>query len=507
MNTILIVSAVLLLSTVWANEYSNELPTPNDKVVFFEHFNTPNSDWVASENEKFSGIFKVRESVGANAVSGGDKGLAVESQARHHGISVPFKNAVNNEGKDFFFQYEVKFENGLECGGAYIKLLTKEFMPKDLANFDNDTPYTIMFGPDKCGNNNKVHFIFRHKNPITGAYEEKHLDNPPHIAGDKLTHLYTLHVTPDNQFSISIDGEMVKEGSLLEDFNPSVNPPKEVDDPNDIKPATWVDEEFIPDPEDKKPDDWDEDAPATIVDESAEMPEDWLENEPEYIPDPSQQKPDDWDDELDGDFIPIDVPNPKCFEVGCGKWEKPRIPNPGYKGKWQPEMIDNPDYKGPWKARQIPNPNYYEDKNPYKFDAIGGIGIELWTMQDGIIFDNIVVSYDSGFINKLKTAWSKKSAEENRLKQLSEGSTGESVLDTVNQFIEQAVNFAKDEKNFWVVVGSGVVGIVIPLLMCVLRPKKKVTTTVSEGSKKKEGKKDGKKEKKLKYEEAGDDKK
>ena len=32
-----------------------------------------------------------------------------------------------------------------------------------------------MFGPDKCGSNNKVHVIFRHANPLNGSIEEKHL--------------------------------------------------------------------------------------------------------------------------------------------------------------------------------------------------------------------------------------------------------------------------------------------------------------------------------------------
>lgn len=41
-------------------------------------------------------------------------------------------------------------------------------------------------------------------------------------------------------------------GSLLEDFTPPVNPSKEIDDPTDSKPSTWVDEKKIPDPEAKK---------------------------------------------------------------------------------------------------------------------------------------------------------------------------------------------------------------------------------------------------------------
>lgn len=31
-----------------------------------------------------------------------------------------------------------------------------------------------MFGPDKCGNENKLHFIFNHKNPRNGTISEKH---------------------------------------------------------------------------------------------------------------------------------------------------------------------------------------------------------------------------------------------------------------------------------------------------------------------------------------------
>ena len=40
----------------------------------------------------------------------------------------------------------------------------------------------------------QVHFIFRHKNPVTGEFEEKHLKLPPKPAIGKQTNLYTLHV-------------------------------------------------------------------------------------------------------------------------------------------------------------------------------------------------------------------------------------------------------------------------------------------------------------------------
>jgi hypothetical protein len=85
-----------------------------------------------------------------------------------------------------------------------------------------------MFGPDKCGATNKVHFIFRHRNPKTGEWEEKHLKTPPNPKITKTTALYTLIVNPDQTFEILINDESVRKGSLLEDFDPAVNPPSEI---------------------------------------------------------------------------------------------------------------------------------------------------------------------------------------------------------------------------------------------------------------------------------------
>lgn len=58
--------------------------------------------------------------------------------------------------------------------------------------------------------------------------------------------------SPNNTYAVSFNGEVEKSGSLLEDFEPPVNPPKEIDDPEDKKPEDWVDEQKITDPEAKK---------------------------------------------------------------------------------------------------------------------------------------------------------------------------------------------------------------------------------------------------------------
>ncbi|KAF2707802.1 calnexin-like protein [Pleomassaria siparia CBS 279.74] len=382
------------------------------KAPFLEQFTDDwESRWKASSAKKddksteeewaYIGKWAVEEPTVLKGING-DKGLVIKDKAAHHAISAKFPKAVNNKGKTLVVQYEVKLQEGLECGGAYMKLL-QDNKALHAEEFSNSSPYIIMFGPDKCGATNKVHFIFRHKNPKTGEYEEKHLKNPPMARIVKTTSLYTLIVKPDNTFEIKIDGESTRNGTLHEDFTPSVNPEKEIDDPKDTKPENWVEEARIADPEAKKPEDWDEDAPFEIVDDEAVKPEGWLDDEPLSVPDPEAEKPEDWDDEEDGDWIPPTVPNPKCDEApGCGKWESPMKKNPAYKGKWTAELIDNPAYKGVWAPRKIKNPDYFEDKTPSKFEPIGAIGFEIWTMQNDILFDNIYIGHSVEDAEKLR---------------------------------------------------------------------------------------------------------
>ncbi|KAK6072510.1 calnexin precursor [Seiridium cupressi] len=411
-------AAAALASGAWAADESSsssaaesstsvaaELPTftPTTlKAPFLEQFTDDwETRWKPSHAKKDSnndeewayvGEWSVEEPTVYKGMEG-DKGLVVKNAAAHHAISAKFPKAIDPKDKPLVVQYEVKLQNGLECGGAYLKLLrdTKSLHQEEFAN---TTPYVIMFGPDKCGHTNKVHFIFNHKNPKTGEYEEKHLSSPPTARIVKTTELYTLIVHPNNTYIIKQNNEQVKTGSLLEDFSPSVNPAEEIDDPKDTKPEDWVDESRIADPEATKPEDWDEDAPFEIVDEEATKPEDWLEEEPLTVSDPEAQKPEDWDEEEDGDWIPPTVPNPKCADAsGCGPWTKPMKKNPEYKGKWTAPYIDNPAYKGVWAPRKIKNPDYFEDKTPANFEPIGAIGFEIWTMQNNILFDNVYIGH------------------------------------------------------------------------------------------------------------------
>ena len=90
----------------------------------------------------------------------GDSGLVLKSKAKHAAIAASLDRPFSFNKKPLVIQYDVTFQNGQECGGAYIKLLTQETGMR-LSQFNDKTPYTIMFGPDKCGNDHKVNiFVF-----------------------------------------------------------------------------------------------------------------------------------------------------------------------------------------------------------------------------------------------------------------------------------------------------------------------------------------------------------
>jgi calnexin len=390
------------------NTYQSPESDPS-KYYFADHFDDLqqfNKKWIQSKAKKdgaaddiakYDGVWSVE--LPQRKIFDNDLGLVLKSKAKHAAISSHLNRPFVFNTKPLVVQYEVTLQNGQECGGSYIKLLSAGKETKDLSQFHDKTPYTIMFGPDKCGNDYKLHFIFRHVNPINGTITEKHAKKPKDRLEepfkDKQPHLYQLVINPDNTFKVRVDNNLVNEGSLLTDFTPPVNPERLIDDPTDKKPEDWDEREKIPDPTANKPDDWDEDAPPQIPDANAIKPEGWLDDVEEMIPDPNAEKPADWDVEMDGEYEAPLIPNPLCENaVGCGLWKAPLIPNPDYKGKWRAPLIDNPNYQGKWAPRKIPNPDFFEDLNPFKMTTISAVGIELWSMSDDILFDNILITDD-----------------------------------------------------------------------------------------------------------------
>lgn len=80
--------------------------------------------------------------------------MQVPEKAKHYGLTAKLDTPVD-PAKGLVLQYELKLTDGLTCGGAYLKFLTAtaDFDPAELTD---GTPYTVMFGPDKCGSTNKV---------------------------------------------------------------------------------------------------------------------------------------------------------------------------------------------------------------------------------------------------------------------------------------------------------------------------------------------------------------
>eukprot|EP00922_Rhytidocystis_sp_ex-Travisia-forbesii_P005055 GHVS01007385.1.p1 GENE.GHVS01007385.1~~GHVS01007385.1.p1 ORF type:complete len:701 (-),score=159.59 GHVS01007385.1:857-2740(-) len=358
--------------------------------------------WMKSAHPKFTGPWEIARRVSEGIE--GDLGLRVASSAAFHGIagrmSKKFNpleeeankrqaSSIQEESKsEVVIQYEAKFENDLQCGGAYMKLFDLNGLP--LEQFNAETDYVLMFGPDRCGDTDKVHCIIKVKNPITGKTTEHQLQSPPRVPQDNVTHLYTLRLSSDDSIQIWIDNKLVKSARLSTDMVPPMLPVNEIDDPHDTKPDDWNVPAEIPDLTAAKPDDWDDTQPQTIPDGDATLPEGWLVDEPLTIPDPTATQPADWDEEASGAWVHPVVPNPACVNVGCGAWTAPEVANPMYPGQWQPPMIPNPDYSGEWKPRKIANPEYFEQPL-FALGPVDSVGFELWTMQSGLMFDNILV--------------------------------------------------------------------------------------------------------------------
>lgn len=356
---VLLVAAVVVLAVVDATVYFEER---------FEDGSAWEDRWVQSKKKSDYGKLKLT----AGQFYGDadkDKGIQTSENAHFYATSSRFSEPFNNEGKTLVIQFTVKHEQSIDCGGGYIKVFPSSL---DQEQMDGEAEYNIMFGPDICGpGTKKVHVIF--------TYKGKNLLIKKDIRckDDQFTHVYTLVVRPDNTYEVLIDTESAQKGTLEEDWD--FLPPKMVNDPDAKKPEDWDDNPKIDDPEDAKPEDWDQ---------------------PEYIPDPDADKPEDWDDDTDGE------------------WEPPMIPNPEYKGEWKPKQIDNPNYKGEWVHPQIPNPEYSEDPFLYRYTEMEYIGVDVWQVKSGTIFDNFLVTDDEEYAKQMaKDTWGATKDPEKKMKE------------------------------------------------------------------------------------------
>jgi len=342
------------------------------KVFFEETFDKDiGKRWTVSEWKDADSTGKWVHTPGEWFVESAKKeahGMQASEDMKFHSISAPLDKKASTTDGTLVVQFTVKHEKKdyAFCGGGYIKLLPGKV---DAKQFGGDTPYSIMFGPDLCGYDvSRIHLIFEHNGENLLKTDEIKLD---YADKDEFTHLYTLVLEKDGSYEVFLDQDSKAQGNIVDGWD---FPDKEIKDPEVSKPEDWVDTKKIPDPEAVKPDGYD-DIPAEI-------------------PDPEAEQPEDWDAEEDGE------------------WEPPMIDNPDYKGEWKAPMIDNPDYKGPWEHPLIPNKDYAPETYA-KYKDLTTVGFELWTVNGGSIFDNILVTDDKKYADKMaEKTWKKIKGEE-----------------------------------------------------------------------------------------------
>ncbi|XP_037674467.1 calreticulin-3 isoform X1 [Choloepus didactylus] len=162
---------------------------------------------------------------------------------------------------------------------------------------------------------------------------------------DGFTHLYTLILRPDLTYEVKIDGQAIESGSIEYDWNLTSLRKME-------KSAELKDRE-----KNDKPQDWEK-----------------------HFLDASASKPSDWNGDLDG----------------------PLLQKPPYQGGLKPEGI-NQDV---WLHQKMKSTNYLTEFDLSEFENIGAIGLELWQVRSGTIFDNFLITDDEEYAENFgKATW------------------------------------------------------------------------------------------------------
>ncbi|KAM8763730.1 calreticulin-3 isoform 3-T3 [Rhynchonycteris naso] len=202
-------------------------------------------------------------------------------------------------------------------------------------------------GPDICGFDiKKVHVILHFKN-------QYHSNKKPiRCKVDGFTHLYTLILRPDLTYEVKIDGLTIESGSIEYDWN--LTSLKKMEK-SSAASKDWKQEE------EHKSQDWEK-----------------------HFLDASASKPSDWNSELDGD------------------WQASVLQKPPYQDGLKPEGID----KDVWLHQKMKNTNYFTEYDLSEFENIGAIGLELWQVRSGTIFDNFLITDDEEYAENFgKATW------------------------------------------------------------------------------------------------------
>lgn len=129
-------------------EYKSPVPEPG-KFYFAEHFDDKQQfekKWVKSRAKKegidediakYDGVWSLEEPI--KNILRDDMGLVLKSKAKHAAISSRLTKPFVFADKPLVVQYEVTWQDGQECGGSYIKLLSAGKDTNDLGQVSETT--------------------------------------------------------------------------------------------------------------------------------------------------------------------------------------------------------------------------------------------------------------------------------------------------------------------------------------------------------------------------------
>lgn len=134
-------------------------------------------------------------------------------------------------------RYDVRFSRGEACGGGYVKLFHANDDDGDVGDGDDkkasdsdssrgplltrDSPYSVMFGPDKCGNSVRLAFIVQ-LDDGRGIEWKRATKARRLLAAYKDREWHNVHAVlhPHNgTYTVSVDfGQKTFNGTLTKDF-------------------------------------------------------------------------------------------------------------------------------------------------------------------------------------------------------------------------------------------------------------------------------------------------
>jgi len=321
------------------------LAVVNSKVFLDERFEEPDvlfgaKSWIPTK-EAVQSSFGEELRHGNWDVQSGE--LVAPESGVFYALHKLLPETISTETKDIVVQFTARMPEQPTCGGNYVKLLPQMFGE---GPFTTESTYVIMFGPEQCSGQQELNIIIQHNG--NDYFCKRRIP----MTSDRLNHLYTLVLKSDGTYEVLIDEVSIVSGQVLDDWE--FGEPKQIPDPNAVKPEDWDDRPAIANPE--------------------------FIGVPEYIPDPQAKKPEDWDEEEKGEWKVPEIINPILMAI------PPMIENPNFKGLWNAPLIDNPKYDP--NARHI-------------FENVGAIGLDLWHLKGGSTFDNLLVTDSIEFAKKV----------------------------------------------------------------------------------------------------------